>query len=415
MFRRSSSFRKVITNIFSLGGIQLANSVLPIVIFPYLIRVLGISNFGLLMLVQAVMLYIQVFVDYGFNLSAVSYLAKNNSNARITQRTFSNVITIRLTIAIISLIVLTLAVFTFDVDNRELYILSFGNVLGNVLISSWFFQAKENMKYIAIMNFSLRCISLLLIVTFINKEADLIFYPIINSACSLIIGGISIFVIFKKYKIKYEFPSRREVIYFIKSGYYIFLSQLQVTLFNNTNVLILGYYQGSTQVGLYSAVEKIIRAFAMLQGPITGAIFPLISRKFAVNKSDAVKILKYVTVIGVLGYLIVISLSLLFNIELIRAFTGRYDKELIQIFYVICTVPIAVFLNNIAGTQIMINLGYKKEFMKILMLSGVISLMLCNVLSANYGSLGTAITLFFVEWFIAISMWAFVINKRIVQ
>lgn len=69
--------RKTLKNLASLGFMQIINYALPIILMPYLIIKIGISNVGLIATITAITAYIQLFIDYGFNLSATRDIAKN--------------------------------------------------------------------------------------------------------------------------------------------------------------------------------------------------------------------------------------------------------------------------------------------------------------------------------------------------
>ncbi|MBO0299781.1 oligosaccharide flippase family protein, partial [Escherichia coli] len=57
-------------NIFYLAILQGSYFILPLLTFPYLVRVLGPYSFGLLGFCQATMQYLVMVTDYGFNWSA---------------------------------------------------------------------------------------------------------------------------------------------------------------------------------------------------------------------------------------------------------------------------------------------------------------------------------------------------------
>ena len=75
IFQIISSFIKdkekkvVAQNFLSLVLLQGANYILPLLILPYLVRVLGAEKFGLVMFAQSFAIFLTVFVDFGFNIS----------------------------------------------------------------------------------------------------------------------------------------------------------------------------------------------------------------------------------------------------------------------------------------------------------------------------------------------------------
>jgi len=72
--------KKLLSNFISLSVLQVVGFVLPILVIPYLIIVLGVEKFGLVAFAQAFMTYFVVFTDYGFNLSATRDISIHRDN-----------------------------------------------------------------------------------------------------------------------------------------------------------------------------------------------------------------------------------------------------------------------------------------------------------------------------------------------
>ena len=69
------NYKIILTNFISLGMLKGVNLILPLVTFPYLVRILGIENFGLLTFANATIAYFQVITNYGFDLSATKQVS----------------------------------------------------------------------------------------------------------------------------------------------------------------------------------------------------------------------------------------------------------------------------------------------------------------------------------------------------
>ena len=80
---------KLLTNFFSLSILQALNIFLPLITFPYLIRVLKVENFGIVMFAQSFIYYFSVFVDYGFAYSATREISIHRKNKNKVTEIFS--------------------------------------------------------------------------------------------------------------------------------------------------------------------------------------------------------------------------------------------------------------------------------------------------------------------------------------
>ena len=70
----------VANNYLSLLFLQGANYLLPLLILPFLVRVLGTEKFGLIMFAQSLATFLMVFVDFGFNLSGTREVSLSRQN-----------------------------------------------------------------------------------------------------------------------------------------------------------------------------------------------------------------------------------------------------------------------------------------------------------------------------------------------
>ena len=72
----------LIANFSSLAGAQAINVIIPLVIYPYLISVIGVANFGKVALAQSLVTFFVILVDYGFNITANRDASLNRSDPK---------------------------------------------------------------------------------------------------------------------------------------------------------------------------------------------------------------------------------------------------------------------------------------------------------------------------------------------
>ena len=95
-------------NYFYLLLIQGTNLVLPLITFPYLVRVLGSEKYGLVMISYSLMKFFIITVDFGFNISATREVALLKDNINKLSKFFWNVTIIKLVLLVITFLILLL-------------------------------------------------------------------------------------------------------------------------------------------------------------------------------------------------------------------------------------------------------------------------------------------------------------------
>ena len=100
--------RVVMGNVASLTSLQAITYVLPVIIMPYLFRIIGPEKFGLIAFAQAFVQYFAIITDYGFGISATKEISLCREERRKVSCVFSSVITVKILLAVLSLLALGL-------------------------------------------------------------------------------------------------------------------------------------------------------------------------------------------------------------------------------------------------------------------------------------------------------------------
>jgi len=270
----------LVENFISLGIIQGINYLLPLITIPFLFNRLGVENYGLVNFSFAFIQYFLILTDFGFGLSATRFIASNRDDMGVVNRFLNSACLSRLFMACVSFMVLLLCMFTIPkfADHKLFTILFFGQVIGNVLNPSWFFQGMEKMKFNTIVHVTTRLVSILPLFVIVRKPEDYIYIPICYSGGSIIAGLCSMTIIKTQFKMKFFFTSISEIWSVTRDSAKYFLSRLSVSFFTNTNAFVLGLVCGDVAVGYYTLAEKIYVALNSLYGPVNQTIFPYMTK-----------------------------------------------------------------------------------------------------------------------------------------
>ena len=379
---QSENSKRISANFMYLSILQGMNLILPLITFPYLVRVLGIENFGLLMFAQAFIVYFTMIVDYGFNLSGIREVSSNRNNKSKLIKIFSSIMIARFILALVGLIFLTIIVFSFEKfsQNWELYYLTFGIVIGTALFPTWFFQGMEKMKYITVLTVIAKLIFTLSIFLFVTTEKDFIYVPLINSLGFIFVGFISLFIIFKDFNIRIKFQKWKRIkIQFIR-GWYIFISKISINLYGATNTFILGIFTTDTIVGYYAIAEKVVRIITSLFAPFYQTIYPHVVSIVKKPKNEANNFLKKVFKYSLGISTIVFLLSVLLGEFSLLLVFGEEAKNSINIFYILSPLIIILPMAYLFFNVILLSFKLDKYFSKLYIIGGITNLSMIFIL-----------------------------------
>ncbi|MDQ7799272.1 MAG: flippase [Candidatus Edwardsbacteria bacterium] len=407
---------KIFENVSALFILQIANYVLPLITFPYLVRVLGTGNFGVLAFSAAFIQYFVVLTDYGFNLSATRDVSINRDNRSELSKIFINVTAIKSIFAVISfgvIFILTRFIHKFG-QFSTVYYLTCLAILGNVLFPVWFLQGLEKMKTVAIINITVRLLSTILIFILVKNINDLALAVLLINGTVVFSGLICVLLIHRMDILDLVKPSIKHIRELLAGGWAIFVSSLAVSLVGNTNIFLLGVITTDYKyVGIFSIAQKIVWAFANMVVPIANGIFPRVGLLFKKDRYQALKLLKRVYLFA-LPLFLFLSVFIYFGSDVLSKIVSGENNKLISLaIKIMSIIPLLILTDNIYGMQIMLNMGMEKKFMFIYLLSGVVLIITSLLLIPSYKSTGASISMLVTEIFILLYMYKAVAKKGI--
>ena len=175
--------RALIFNFNYLAVLQVFQLVLPLITYPYLIRVLGAELYGVVAFANAVVVYFNVFIDFGFNISEIREISVNRDDLSQVSKSVSTVIVAKLLLTLVAFVVLFALVFFVPALKAHgwLYLASLGMLLDTALNPRFYFQAVEKMKFITLLNVGARLLFLVMIFVAVKAPEDYVLVPLLTS------------------------------------------------------------------------------------------------------------------------------------------------------------------------------------------------------------------------------------------
>ena len=359
--------------------LQFFNAVVPLLTLPYIVRVLGKDNYGIFSVALNIIIYMQVIVEYGFGMSATRKVAlsKNSDlNKLFTAVLFSRIILLAGCCVFSAFYVY---IYRYDTERCLSVLILMLCLLGYCFQVNWLFQGLQNMKFISVVNIIARTISVIFVFRFVNNKNDLMLYCFLYSISPLLSGIMSFVLSIIKYRLHLCKIKFSDIISEIKDGFYVFTTQLSAKVFGAIGITFLGIFAPYSEVGAFSAIQKITNIMILAWTPITQVLYPISSKymsdNFVLGKQFVYKMRRYI-----LPFFVLIAVFVaIFSKFLITLLYGvDYTEYYYWLFPLLIWMIISIN-NNFLGIQILLGGGFDKEYSKCFQM-GVIYTLLFNFL-----------------------------------
>lgn len=373
-------------NFVSLSLLRVVGLLLPLITLPYVLRVLGKSNYGIIVLATTLINYFTALTDYSFRITATRDVAINKNDKKQLDLIYSNVLTVRMLFCILSTIVILLIVLLYKPfrDEITVFLLTIPMLFGYVLFPEWFFQGIEKMRYITYLNLGIKTFFTICIFVFIHEANDYWMYPLFNSLGFIGAGIVGQSMLTRKYKLKYYWIGTKRIKKVLKNNFPIFINQFLPTLYNNTSSFLLGIMAPTYMLGIYDAIKKVVELFYTIANIIAKVFFPFLNRvKNAFNKYK-----KIMLIIGV-----ILALIPILSYKLIFWYLDINNSYALPCLILLSISVFFIILYDIFGLNFFIVNNQDKIVMRNTIYASVIGFILAFPLIHYWGIIGAALNL----------------------
>lgn len=336
------------------------NLIVPILLLPYLTRILGKENIGLNSFSFSITQYFIFLGTLGILTYGTREIAYVKNDFQKMNNTFFDLLIVKIISSVFSYI-LFLIFIRYQNKELQIYLYLYSlHLIGVLLDTTWLFQGLEDFKKISIRNFFIKCLTIILVFTLVTSKEDLWIYILILSMSNIISQLVMVKYILQifDYK-KYIFNSKRVYKHF-KSNLKLFILQIAIQIYAYVDKIMLGYYGQIIQVGYYDIAQQIVRVGIVINGTLASVMMPRISNLFSQNKILEIK----QNIENSLIFSLSLSYPLIFGIlatrkEFVLLFLGEDYIEVSSILLYLLPILFIIPIGNVLGIQLMIPL--KKE------------------------------------------------------
>lgn len=366
-------------------------------------RILLPSGVGKISSAQNIVTYFTFAASLGLPNYGTREIAKQNKtsgNVLFTELFIMNSISTILCIFIYYTMIYNINFFSGE---QRLHAVAGIAIVLNLFNVDWYYQGREEFKYIAIRNCIVKIIMFATIVICVRKSSDYLKYVLIY--CMGIAGNNILNVAhLKKYGVRFSFQNINLAKH-LQPILILFASNIAVELFSLLDTTMLTLMCSDEVVGYYSNAMKIMRVSVPLITAVGGVLLPRISYYLNLKKEKEASQLIY-AVFKAIFFLAIPCMLGMYSVAdlLVIALFGQAFSPAIVTVKILAVLLLVVTYSNSIGIQVLIAMGEERKVLLSTSLGAIANIILNSILIKLYAQNGAAIASVISETTVTLTM-----------
>ena len=401
--------KKIIHNMsYLIAGELLARAIGAVIIF-YLARVLGPIMFGKYTFTLSFMSYFTMLGVFGLDIAGIRALSHYKDRLSVAKNVEFLIFTISF-LSTLLMIIVGLNIRGPAVDHKLITLFS-GCVLVNGLTLEWFFQGTENMKLVAVARILQRLLYVLLIIMFVRSPDNLYYLPLFLAGAIAFAQGY-LWIHFFRYRDSkrlsaLDFGLIKEIFLFAVP---IGLAGFTITIYRNTDSLMLGLMKTSKEVGFYNAALRFVLLIAMFRHLAMQATFPRLNKLYRSSRQEFKEVLLQIETVMSGIAVPVLFIVAVFSKQIVKLLYGMEYMPAAKVFpYLLISVGI-LFVSFVFPNTLNI-VGRSWGYFKVTFSAAITNVIFNYILIPKFGVVGAAIGTIVAE--LSILLTSFWLTKEI--
>lgn len=363
--------------------------ILPLILSPYLSRILGADALGTYTYYYVIANYFVLFSILGLKNHGKRTIAQCRDHDDELNREFSNLATLHIAISLVCCLAYAGYICLFAKDRLMASIMAF-QVLSGLFDISWLYFGLEQFKLTVLRTVITKILTVIAIFCFVHTVDDLPLYGIIMSV-GMLVNQLILWIPLKKY-VHWVKPNPRQMLAHLKPMLLLFIPGIAVSLYKLMDKLMLGDMSSHAQLGFYDNAEKIVNLPMTIITSFGAVMIPRISNLIAHKDNEKTK--RYTEYsfyyIMWLAYAFAFGVASISNV-FAPVFWGEDFRSVNSLMMGLAiTIPFFAFA-NIIRTQYLIPQHRDKDFLVSVIAGAVVNLLLNLCLIPRYHAYGAVI------------------------
>ena len=371
--------------------LTMSTYLVPLIVFPYISRVLGVEGIGIVDTVDNMIDYCILFSMMGLSSVGVREIAKNKDNPQALSQTFTDLFALNLCSTLLIAVVFCGAVLLSPrlQDYGLLIPIGLLKLAANLFWIEWLYTGLEDFRYITLRSIILRTAFIIAVFLFVQTRADVVTYYALFAGIT--VGNAVCNWYHKRTYLHWDIRRaniRRFLVPFFMLGIFAMLS----AVYSKLSLPVLNFITNNEEAGNFATATRVYRVVIALVSTLTGVMIPRMSALMEEDRFDMVR--HYTDIAFRLLFLFAFPLICfveLFAPDIIRLFAGPGFEGAITPMRITMLQLLVIGAEKIIVLQLLIPLRKDRTIVKAGLAGVVVWGLLTLLMVPSLASIGTSI------------------------
>lgn len=372
--------------------LTLSSYIFPLLTFPYVSRVLGVSGIGIANFIDSIIEYAILISMMGISIVGIREVASCKMQKAKLSEVYSNLLILNAISTAIAITIVSVAMFTVPSLQPYKLLLAVGlcKLFMNLFMTEWLFIGLEDFAYITKRALIVKFLYVLSIFAFVRNQSDIIVYYSLSVSSVVINALINLRYARKFVKLSFrKINIRPYMSVFFTNGIY----KLVCSLYLSINITWLGFVRDTVQVGYYTTATKLYTIIIALFTAFTNVMLPHLSALLSEgNKEEFWKKIRLSVEALLFFSFPVMTYSIVFGDKMLHILVGDGFENSYLPFRMIMPLVLIIGLSQIFVLQILLPMKKDNKVLRNTVLGALTAIITNLILAKPLGAIGTATT-----------------------
>ncbi len=394
--------------------ISLSRYIYPIATYPYITRVLQPEGLGRISFMASFVTFFSLLSQLGMPIYGLRSCAVAKDNKERLQTIVGELLLVHLLSGFATLLLYGFVVFmVLPVKQEPVLFFIYGlGILFGISDCEWVYRALGRYSFLALVNAVFRCVAIGAVYLLVRNSNDLYWYAFITllaGSGSLVAGFLSlkaqlgIAPLKNVYDIIVSRNVTRVLRVHLRPLLLFFLMSCAVTVYSNTDTVMLGFMKDNRLVGIYNAAAKVKALLVVFSGALWTAALPRSAGLWKEGNWEGFRKLAEKSLRMIPMVSLPLAVFFIFYSEPgIRIIAGEAYVGAVQPMCILLLAVVPIGISNIIGGQLLIPIGQEKLLFRAEMVGMLTNIAANAVLIPRYDVTGAAIATLLSETLVAV-------------